>query len=174
MAADAASTFVSARTNRLGSRAPSRDARNRTCLADSSPDTYKTRDPPEATRAATCSKSVDLPMPGSPPMSMSAPGTIPPPKTRSNSLMPPVRRGASSGFTSARLTGTETRRLEPASWSPAKVAQVSPNAPPPLRDALPEDQRGEGLSTRAVSTSVFHAPHAGHCPSHLAASCAHC
>ena len=38
---------------------------------------------------------MDLPAPGLPPISIAAPGTIPPPKTRSNSLKPLVNLGAS-------------------------------------------------------------------------------
>ena len=47
-----------------------------------------------ATPAAISSTSVDLPMPGSPPSSTRAPGTRPPPRTRSTSPMPTLRRGA--------------------------------------------------------------------------------
>ena len=42
---------------------------------------------------ATCSSSVDLPMPGSPPTSRVEPRTKPPPVTRSNSAMPERMRG---------------------------------------------------------------------------------
>ena len=41
------------------------------------------------------SRSVDLPMPGSPPTRTAEPGTRPPPSTRSNSAMPVGSRGAS-------------------------------------------------------------------------------
>ena len=67
---------------------PRRLARILICRADSSPETYSTRAPWLASSAETCSSSVDLPMPGSPPMSTSEPGTMPPPSTRSNSSMP--------------------------------------------------------------------------------------
>ena len=60
-------------------------ARIRTWAADSSPDTYSTRVPPRAALAATSSSRVDLPTPGSPASSSTAPGTIPPPSTRSSS-----------------------------------------------------------------------------------------
>ena len=46
---------------------PSRSARIRTCAADSSPETYSVACPPASSRAATCSRSVLLPIPGSPP-----------------------------------------------------------------------------------------------------------
>src|SRR5579883_77619 len=45
-------------------------------------------------------------MPGSPPMSVSEPGTTPPPSTRSNSPMPSERRGAASPSTWASSTGS--------------------------------------------------------------------
>ena len=36
---------------------------------------------------AICSDNVDLPMPGSPPIRVTEPGTMPPPRTRLNSLL---------------------------------------------------------------------------------------
>src|SRR3954467_24776 len=42
-----------------------------------------------------CVRSVDLPIPGSPPTSSTEPRTKPPPVTRSSSTMPEERRGAS-------------------------------------------------------------------------------
>ena len=49
-----------------------------------------------ATRAATIwRRSVDLPIPGSPPSRTTEPGTRPPPRTRSSSPIPTGRRGAS-------------------------------------------------------------------------------
>ncbi len=38
--------------------------------------------------SSACSSSVDLPMPGSPPISTTPPATMPPPSTRSSSSMP--------------------------------------------------------------------------------------
>src|SRR6201991_1805864 len=49
--------------------------------------------------AAASSSSVDLPMPGSPASSTTAPGTRPPPSTRSSSLTPVVRAAAISALT---------------------------------------------------------------------------
>ncbi len=46
--------------------------------------------------AATSSSSVDLPTPGSPASSTAAPGTMPPPSTRSSSGTPLVRARESS------------------------------------------------------------------------------
>src|SRR5699024_8901287 len=68
--------------------APIRSARKRTCAALSSPEIYSTVVPDSAVFAATSSRSVDLPTPGSPARRTTAPGTIPPPSTRSNSPTP--------------------------------------------------------------------------------------
>lgn len=50
--------------------------------------TYNVRCSSEAAFAATSSSSVDLPTPGSPATSTTAPGTRPPPSTRSSSGTP--------------------------------------------------------------------------------------
>ena len=87
---------------------PSRAARSRTWPGDSSPDAYST-DPPPGDRvspAAAWRRSVDLPIPGSPPTSTSEPGTSPPPRTRSNSSMPRRRRGRSKSAMDASPVGT--------------------------------------------------------------------
>ena len=74
--------------------APMRDARMRTCACDSSPEIYSTvlRSVANAVSLATLpavsSSNVDLPMPGSPAISVTDPGTMPPPSTRSNSENP--------------------------------------------------------------------------------------
>ena len=47
-------------------------------------------------RHSTCSTRVDLPMPGSPPIRMAEPATMPPPQTRSNSSLPLRQRGSST------------------------------------------------------------------------------
>ena len=80
--------------------APVRSARSRTCDADSSPETYSVRSPERAHLAATSSSSVDLPTPGSPASSTTAPGTTPSPSTRSSSAMEVFRRRALSVGTS--------------------------------------------------------------------------
>src|SRR5262249_4716092 len=86
--------------------------------------------------------SVDLPTPGSPPMSSAEPGTKPPPATRSNSAVPVMRRGGS-------------------------LSTVFRSSNAILRPRL----RGPALlpSGRAVSSSVivFQPPHASHLPAHL-------
>ena len=78
----------SAARNSSSCRAPVRSARRRTWAADSSAVTYSVRRPVAAHRAATSSSSVDLPTPGSPPSSTTAPGTSPSPSTRSSSPIP--------------------------------------------------------------------------------------
>ena len=81
-------------SSRFGSMAPMRDARMRTCACDSSPEIYSTvlRSVANAVSLATLpavsSSNVDLPMPGSPAISVTDPGTMPPPSTRSNSENP--------------------------------------------------------------------------------------
>src|SRR5688572_7340113 len=69
---------------------------------------------------------------------MTAPGTSPPPSTRSISSMPVLTRGASSARTSlSRRTPTTAR-------------------PPP-----------RGAFSAAPSTSEFHSPQSAHCPAHF-------
>src|SRR5262245_23851741 len=80
-------------------------------------------------------------MPGSPPTSSTDPRTSPPPVTRSNSLTPVARRGASCAC--------------PASGSSAKGRPL-----PGVRPG-PRGRSGESL---ASSTSVFHSPQASHLP----------
>src|SRR5690606_18383813 len=113
---------------------------------DSSPLTYSTFLSLERF-ASACSSSVDLPIPGSPPINTTPPATRPPPSTRSNSSMPVPKRGTSIASMSARLnTGAVCA-------SPCRC---------PEKRLLPP-------ASTTVSTSVFHAPHAGHCPVHLGA-----
>ena len=54
--------------------------------------------PPRAVCAATSSSSVDLPTPGSPASRTTAPGTRPPPSTRSSSATPVARAAAASSI----------------------------------------------------------------------------
>ena len=120
---------------------PRRRARRATCLSDSSPVAYSTG-PAALMAAADCSMSVDLPMPGSPPIKVTEPGTRPPPSTRSSSPEPVESRGWSRLASSA-------RRVEAAARAGAAV----------FRRAEPD------ACTSAVK--VFHSPHAGHCPCHF-------
>src|SRR5258705_48038 len=84
---------------------PSRDARSRSCPADSSPVAYNTPPCTAAIPPATWRSSVDFPTPGSPPMSRSDPGTIPPPSTRSSSGMPVGSRSTAGSPDAERGTG---------------------------------------------------------------------
>src|SRR6185437_14650479 len=88
-----------------------------------------------------CVRSVDLPMPGSPPTSSTEPRTKPPPVTRSSSVMPEGRRGASL--------------LLPVSVSSANVR--------PLR--LERIETGIVVApVVSSSASVFHSPQDSHLP----------
>src|SRR6476646_5423409 len=99
--------------------------------------------PSLATRAATCSSKVDLPMPGSPPTSIAEPATIPPPIARSNSARPLGSRSGSAAGVSKPTSGI-TR-------------------PPPCRLCF----AAKMLDTSALSwTSVFHSAQSGHWPCH--------
>ena len=91
--------------------------------------------------AAACSTRVDLPMPGSPPISTVEPGTRPPRRPGR------ARRSAWSG-----ATGRPTRRRG-------------------RRARRPGGARAQALGTAGVacsSASVFHAPQASQRPAHLA------
>src|SRR5690606_7960843 len=90
----------------------------------------------------TCSSKVDLPMPGSPPIRQTPPGTMPPPNTRSTSPRPVASLGDCCALTSlSRCT------------RPLAVPLIPP----------PRVLRG----TACVSTRLFHAPQSAHCPPHL-------
>src|SRR5690606_4209560 len=92
-----------------------------------------------------CSRMVDLPMPGSPPISTTEPSTRPPPSTRSSSPEAVEKRGTSSTLTSARVL----------------ICACCP-APPPR----PDGAAAPPLSIR-VSVRAFQAPHSPHCAAHL-------
>src|SRR4030095_13115051 len=96
--------------------------------------------------SATCSRSVLLPIPGSPPISTSVPATIPPPSTRSNSVTSDGVRTSSCDSISAYVTASTSRSLNP------------------LRDELLR------VSARS-SMSEFHSPHSGHLPNHFGLWC---
>src|SRR5437879_663878 len=139
------SNSISASTLRRGKRSasiPSRWARNATWAADSSPLTYRTASD-AASFASACSSSVDLPIPGSPPISTTPPSTSPPPSTRSSSSIPVKRRRGSAAVTSPIATALA---------APVAVAR---------RRAAPPSER--------VSISAFKAPQCGHWPCHLTA-----
>src|SRR5687768_15878093 len=89
---------------------------------------------------------VDLPIPGSPPMRIMEPGTMPPPGTRSNSPMPEAMRSASApSITSYGVGRPPISRAEPGARPfPAGGARVCRS-----------------------STKLFHSPQSGQRPSHL-------
>jgi hypothetical protein len=122
-----------------------RSARSRTWLVDSSPETTRAGSvAPCAQRCATSSSSVDLPTPGSPASRITAPGTRPPPSTRSSSPTPVGRARAASALMVAigRAGCTGARGLT------ARTAAGTAAAP-------------------AASITEFHPPHSGHRPTHL-------
>ena len=97
--------------------------------------------------AATSSSSVDLPTPGSPASSTTAPGTSPPPSTRSSSATP---------------VGRARRGVELDLGDPPGRATT---APPPRPCARPR--------RAATCSSVPHAWHDGQRPTHCAVCCPH-
>src|SRR5712692_4683390 len=102
-----------------------------------------------SSRAAHWSSSVDFPMPGSPPTSTTDPGTIPPPRTKSNSASPVRHRSKPPPSTADRRTG----------GLPDGGGVLLP-ARPPVRPT-------------ASSTKVFHSPHASQRPAHFGCSAPH-
>ena len=72
--------------------------------------------------AAAWRRSVDLPIPGSPPSRTSGPGTRPPPSTRSSSPIPMGRRGRSALADAARATGRGAAGDAGAARRPADAA----------------------------------------------------
>ena len=112
---------------------------------DSSPDIYSTFLPAHATFLETCIKSVDFPIPGSPPTRTKDPFTIPPPKTLSNSSI--SVENLSSCFISIEfiLIGFESDLL------------------------ITKTSFGDFFSSIS-STNVFHFVHSGHFPNHLLVS----
>src|SRR5882757_3543927 len=124
--------------------APIRSARSRTCAADSSPVMYRTGAAAAAWDAAA-SSSVDLPTPGSPASRTTAPGTRPPPSTRSSSETPVGRARAAS-------TSTSPIGRAGALGAPAATRVIA------------------GLTGAPRSSNEPHAWHSGHRPSHLGVS----
>src|SRR5690606_25441173 len=141
---------------RLSSGRSRRTARPATWASDSSPVTYSAGSC-AAICATACSSRVDLPMPGSPPTSTTAPSTRPPPSTRSSSPMPVDTRTSAVWLTSfsAVTLGGSTLPAQP----PRRAAGA--DAPPPEA----------GSST--IWVSVFHTPHSPHWPCHLLYSAPH-
>ena len=123
---------------------PSRAARSLICRALSSPLTYSTRRPSRQRLAQTWISRVLLPMPGSPPMSIRLPSTMPPPSTRSSSAIPvEARRVSSSGIS---VTGRAAAPV-PGRWRIGLVPAALPAG-----------------SAAMASSSVFQAPQPGQRP----------
>jgi hypothetical protein len=93
---------------------------------------------------------VDFPIPGSPPTSISDPGTNPPPRTLSSSPFCVDLRFPSSFFISCTFTGT------PLLFASSPLPHF-PAPPLPCFTA----------TCTTSSTYVFHSPQAGHLPIHL-------
>ena len=107
-----------------------------------------------ARAAATCRARVDLPMPGSPPMSVTEPGTSPPPSTRSSSGTPVGIGKPASASTSVMGRATAAGR-------PCPLTRPEPPARP------------VGPTSSTSSTRAFQAPQDGHRPAHLGWVAAH-
>src|SRR5437667_4047003 len=124
-----------------------RSARSRNWSGDSSPETYSVTTPWLSSRAAHCMRSVDLPMPGSPPTRTTDPGTIPPPRTKSNSARPVCQRATASLFRSVRRIG---------GLAVGRLLTAEPLNRP-----------------TGSSINEFQAPHESHLPPHLGWSAPH-
>src|SRR3989441_4243837 len=144
-----ASSRVSPSTWTAPASTVNRSARSRIWSGDSSPDTYSAGTPACSSRAAHCSRSVDFPIPGSPPTSTTDPGTIPPPKTKSNSRRPVCHR-----------PGRTVGRLESWTGVASFACAFQPSNRPTFRPT-------------GSSTSAFHAPHASQRPPHFGCSAPH-
>src|SRR6266568_4938422 len=131
----------------LPASSSSRSARRRSWSGDSSPDTYRVDTPWLSSRAAHCMSSVDLPMPGSPPTSVTEPGTMPPPRTKSNSARPVFQRAMADCLRSVRRIG---------GWPVGAPLTAEPLNRP-----------------TASSTSEFHAPQLSQRPPHFGWSAPH-
>src|SRR5574341_1891339 len=91
--------------------------------------------------------SVDFPIPGSPPTSVTDPGTMPPPRTKSNSARPVRQRSLPT-----------VGRLE--SWTGTAAVSFQPSSRPTF-------------FPRGSSTSEFHAPQLSQRPPHFGWSAPH-
>ena len=140
------SRLVSHNSFKLSPNSPIRLARILICFSDSSPEIYKTWCPVFARFWQTWSKIVDFPIPGSPPTNIRAPVTIPPPNTRSNSVIPVLILSSSLNSISFKVTG--------------RVFSLA------TCEALPPFFFGDNSSTK-----VFHSLQPGHCPNHFDDSC---
>ena len=124
-------------------------ARKATCCNDSSPVMYKAG-MRWAKLHMSCSNNVLLPAPGCPPMRMAEPGTKPPPKTRSSSLMPVPKRGILATSTSLRSCNCDATPAYPLA---ALTLALAFTWPP--------------VGAKRISCRLFQAPQSLHCPCHL-------
>ena len=88
------------------SNVPIRSARILICFTDSSPETYSTFLEAVESSRHICNKSVDFPIPGSPPTKTREPVTIPPPNTLSSSPIPVNTLSSFSTLTSDKREGS--------------------------------------------------------------------
>ena len=123
---------------------------------------YSARIPTFAVCAATDKSNVDLPTPGSPANKIAAPGTNPPPSTRSNSLTPVGFALAADRSTSpigvalcVTAPGTSDKRFGALISSTVPHAWHSPQRPTHLFALHPHSvQRNGSFSTFAMALSL--------------------
>ena len=140
------STRFSVNTRTLSAVSPRRCARSAICCTDSSPVTYNTGALALMT-ASACNNKVDLPMPGSPPISVTEPVTSPlPPSTRSK----------------LGQTGTDTNDF----FRRHGIQRLHGRGIGGRAEAPAAFRHGDFDAT-TVSTSVFQALQPGHWPTHL-------
>jgi hypothetical protein len=137
------SSWISASTFTCEWPSPRRRERNATWAPLSSPVTYRVFCPLRCSESSACSSRVDLPMPGSPPISTTPPSTMPPPSTRSSSSWPVGVRAMSTASMSPRVTTSAVLASEAKRFLAGVVLS--------------------GID----SISVFQALQLGHLPSHL-------
>src|SRR4051812_43978073 len=138
------SSWISASTLTCELSRPRRRERKATWAPLSSPVMYSVGTWARCKASSAWSRSVDLPMPGSPPISTTPPSTMPPPSTRSSSPMP---------------VGCLSTSLASISDSTATADDFVSGA---------KRCRPATGDSATVSISVFQASQCGHLPSHLA------
>ena len=143
--ATTAGSDVSETTNSSGASTPSRSARIRTWAVDSSAHTSRQRSTAPRCAPSACMSSVLLPMPGSPPTSVTDPATSPPPSTRSSSATSVAEQATPAARPRRSASGT----LRSAAGRSAA--------------RRPDD----GRATGADSATEPHVPHSVQRPSHF-------
>src|SRR5690606_16218960 len=152
---------VSAATRRSEPGVSRRAARILSWFNDSSPEMYNVFTPPAESSAAVCRSSVDLPMPGSPPINTKEPSTTPPPRTRSNSAMPVETRCSSR-------TGTSLSAITaPCEGPDAAGAGFPPQCPGRLLDPSPREASAASAGASLNSIRLSQVPQDGQRPAHL-------